>query len=1054
MTNETIKNKKILENRFHGAIDFIKNQQASLDKKIFDLPWIFILSTEEANTTKLLQYTGLEFILKKKHETPIPSYCHWWATKDLLLLDINPLYCDTTLSKDNEKSWEHFLKLIHKQKAKPIEALWLILDLNSLLTSDKNEQQAFYSLLRKRIISLESKFHQAFPIYFTITHIDLLKGFVDFFDDFSSRERHQPWGIYFHPKDTKSPQAFIENFEMQFNALLKNLNDRVITRLHRERNLEKRIQIKDFPLQMESLKKPLSHFLNELTSLLQDKTIQNFRGIFFTAVEPTHSTQDRLLQPLSKTFALEPYHSSARSSHYSHYFTEALINEVFLPDSRAFYTPKMPVIKTKTRTLKYLGVFSTCLIILGFFGFLFHNYFYTNSIIREADDNLAQYDLMEQLQENFNLNQNLIALNKLNEAYESFLNISQHALIKEKTMNELTEKTKIAYFEALKKFILLQFQTALNNDINQPILDSSALYGDLKAIMMLSDKKHYDPQYIKARLNHYWQLEEPALNSHDLTLLNQHVDNFIVLFQPEPNANYQELIFAGREKLSKISPAMLINIMLENNDNQPTLNISLASKNGEADFFENSQTIIKVPRIYTAKMFEHIYDDILPQIASELKAGDWVTGQRHVINPMDDSTLMKIREQYIKNYIDTWTAILNQLNLAPINSYHQALNAIKTMTTPSSSFANIMKTIYENTNVSYHNIPTPISENFLELDKVIYLFKQNEYKNLLLVQIGLQNIINASNQANAASEFTELQLSENALTNPFANLQKISEQAPLPINNWLSSLLKDTWQLLLNDNASIINNEWEKNIYPFFKANLANHYPFNQESIIDADPVMVDNFFAKNGLFQTFYHDHLSLFLEEKNDELTPKKFYGATLPLSDNAYHQLQHLKQFSALFYQNEHPEHFAFELMLNPEKISDETKSVIIDIDGQTQTYSPDSLSPTRIAWPGKNNEHFASVIFTNQEGLQQSVTKSGPWAIFKIFNASNFVDSQLISPRIIESELTLGPYSFTYSLSSDEPINPFTEGTLVGLSLISSLLMPSEQHKEIMNNASTT
>lgn len=1018
----------ILQRRFYGAIDFLKKQEIAPEKKIFDLPWIFVLGTERTDKNKVLKYAGLEYILKKKNENITRSHCSWLATKELVLIDINQEYCvGLSDDKETEKKWNDFLRLIQKNKQSPIYALWLMIDLETLLQSNKNSAQSIASLFKNRVADLCEKFGQNFPVYLTITKLNILKGFSDFFDDFSTRERNQPWGIYFTPKEANTKQAYIENFETQFNSLLQNLNERIIKRLHQERNLEKRVNIKDFPLQMESIKKPLSAFLNEAFLSTRDKSGSFFlRGIFFVATSTsTTITEDRLLQPLLKTFQLETYFESTAVPTQSDYFIKSLVKEVILPDARFFHHANEIVEDSSHKKLTYLSIFCITVIIFGFCAFLFHHYFFTNNIIRQTDDALSQYELLTEIETKFNLKENLLALNKLNEAYEMALNAKKYSFLNGGNVMALTEKTEILYSQALQKFILTQFQTILALQVAKNPIDPSTLYGVLKGSMMLSDKKHYDERYLRNWLLHYWE-GEGHVTKNDIAMLNNHLNNFFLLFKPTEIEANQSLIFTAREKLSKIPTATLINVMLENNSQQAPLTLPLS-------IFSGKETTLEIPSIYTATQFEHIYDEVLPQIAMQLKQGDWVTGQNESSRVVDEDVLMKIREQYIADYIQHWRFVIRKLKLGPMTSYQQVLQLIQAFTTPDPIIVNIMKTIYENTNISYHNVPTPISETFSRLDKIIYLYNKNDNKNLLALKSLLESVVNSQTRSQTALLLMETQLLPEALDNPFNHLQKIAEVSPEPINTWINTLLKNSAILLLDDASSEVNSAWNNTIFQFFEDNLANRYPFNQTSVEDADLASVNKLLGRAGLFHQFYETKLMPFLEKKSDGIALKNFYGATLPLSLHGLKEITALSLLSTTFYTDDSPDDFSFDFIFSPEKISDNVKSVSINFDNQIATFSQEFVSSMHIVWPGKTVQHAASLVFTDNQGSQQPLAATGPWAIFRLLETSPDVQIAAVDNKMLEALLKSGMNQLGYALSTETGINPFGNGVLLGFTL---------------------
>jgi len=1020
-------NKNILNNRFIGAIDFLKKQSTNNGaKKLFDLPWHFILSTPNSGKSSLLEHVDLEFILKRKKLSPSTNYCEWWATKQAVFVDLNQEYCNANIKKEQQQKWNDFLTLTYQTKKQPIKALWLVLDLPTILTIHKENQKNFGLMLKNRIKELQKKLNKYFPVYIIINKMDALKGFVDFFDDLSNQERAQPWGMNFTPKHSANSQRLAEHFETEFNDILKTLNVRVINRLHQERNLNKRVNIKDFPLQMESIKKPLAMLLQVLSANITGNNESTLRGIFFTSAQPSAMAEDRLLAPLSNTFALQTYNANQYIEPQQDYFVKELFKDIILPDVQDYYAANNKPASTK-KQWQLTTMSAAVLIIFASAGYFIHSYMRDNNNIRLTEDALAQYEVIKSSADAFDIKANLLALNKLNQAYQILANeqFSSVTRLTEKNLTELPDNAKIAYIEALQKVITNQLQLIIQQQLSSEQINPSELYGALKAYLMLSETQYYQPSYIKQWLRNYWQYHN-QLSEDDLNLLDTHVDNFLRFSAVQLPVD-QSLVISAREKLSQIPSAKLINVILENNNNQAPLDIVLAD-NKQAIFTANNKSIT-IPGIYTAHAFEHVYDAVLPETAQQLQQGDWVTGRQGFGINLDRDMLMQIRKQYISNYIQAWDNVINQIQLKPIQSYQNAIYVMQSLAHPNKEVKDMMATIYKNTNVSYHNSGTPISEHFAKLDKIIYLFRRSQNSNLNMSISYLQNIIANDNTPIAAFEFIKNQDMLGDKQNPFKNMAIIANNAPQPIKNWTNSLLKDTWQLLLNDAAITVNAAWKHDVYQYYQLNLAGEYPFDAHATKDASINSFNQFMSKNGVFNNFYNIYLA--------DLINENFYGAKLPLSTDALQQVTMMQRVSELFYTDKNPNNFTFNFTFAPEKITGNAKAVDLNFDQQAATYSKTFMSPTHFSWPGQSDQLFAALIFVGNDGEQQSITKTGAWAVFKLLNPPDSKVTQ-VNNNTIETHINLPAYSLAYALTSNSDLNPFTPGLLIGMNVPADLI----------------
>jgi type VI secretion system protein ImpL len=126
--------------------------------------------------------------------------------------------------------------------------------------------------VQQQIKIISKHFGKKIPLFIIINKSDLITGFREFFGESSRDERYQIWGTLLKTKN---------NFENEFNKLMRRLNDQLIWRLQHEHNIDKRTLINDLPLQMSQLKPILTNFLKSTLDIFKDKI--NLAGLFFTS---------------------------------------------------------------------------------------------------------------------------------------------------------------------------------------------------------------------------------------------------------------------------------------------------------------------------------------------------------------------------------------------------------------------------------------------------------------------------------------------------------------------------------------------------------------------------------------------------------------------------------------------------------------------------------------------------------------------------------------------------------------------------------------------------
>src|SRR5206468_2040070 len=97
--------------------------------------------------------------------------------------------------------------------------------------------------IRERLKELYAELGVPFTVYVMLTKADRIAGFVEFFDDLSREERDQVWGITFDLNAQANEGGTIANYRAEFDALMARLNERLLERMQRETDPQRRARI-------------------------------------------------------------------------------------------------------------------------------------------------------------------------------------------------------------------------------------------------------------------------------------------------------------------------------------------------------------------------------------------------------------------------------------------------------------------------------------------------------------------------------------------------------------------------------------------------------------------------------------------------------------------------------------------------------------------------------------------------------------------------------------------------------------------------------------------
>ena len=104
----------------------------------------------------------------------------------------------------------------------------------------------------------------AFPVYVLITKADLLAGFTETFADLGETDREQVWGWTSPLQPDRRPAVTKDAIGPAFDQLIDRVNQRILDRVHGERDLGRRGAIFSFPSQGGDARAPLADFLGKI----------------------------------------------------------------------------------------------------------------------------------------------------------------------------------------------------------------------------------------------------------------------------------------------------------------------------------------------------------------------------------------------------------------------------------------------------------------------------------------------------------------------------------------------------------------------------------------------------------------------------------------------------------------------------------------------------------------------------------------------------------------------------------------------------------------------
>ncbi|MDH5326815.1 MAG: type VI secretion system membrane subunit TssM [Gammaproteobacteria bacterium] len=1079
----------MLQRNFNEALGVLrktKHQGGQGEEKLNELPWYIIIGPPGSGKTTAIANSGLRFPLGDRFGNQAlrgvggTRDCDFWFTDEAVLVDTAGRYTTQDSHAETDRAgWDGFLGLLKKhRKRRPINGVMIGISLAELMQQNESERLHHATTIKHRIQELNQKLGIKFPVYVLFTKTDLVAGFNEFFEDMGRDDRSQVWGITFPMDAASAREGVVKHFSGEFDTLIARINSRVLPRMNQERDLQRRNMIHSFPHQMASLKQTADSFLQEIFRPSRYESPFLLRGVYFTSGTQEGTPIDRIMGSLASIFGIDRTAAPHFSGQGRSYFITNLFKQVIFPEAGVAGTDQR---LEKQRAWLLRAAYAGAVIITMAATLTWTGSYSANSAhINRVSENLNNYLAMaQQSKTSRDVAAILPELHSLNQARTVYANsgltwLSSLGLNKRSSVEPAAD-------EAYRRVLVSDFLPRLANRLEEQLVtrgaNSEYLHGALKAYLMLYDTKNLDPEFFKLWVNLDWQNSNPG----DKTRQQQLGDHMNALFENgfNPIKVNPTLIAKTRNVLRRIPLAERVYTRLKQeaaaND---TLAINIAgivSGPGQSPFSlkNGDDTVKNIPSLFTYKGFHDVYMSEGMEIATETTDENWVLGSReqHDVDPAELNK--QVQKLYLADYIQTWDALINNLQIAKFKNIDHAIDNLELLSGPQSPIVGILKTL--DTNTSLNRLPdnpeanaaagaaTALSSkakrvasvmkkvqgvNLSKLVKGPGLKVQNTFEpvnklvqskgsipppiNDVLAQVGeVHNFmldIAAGSRGSAALQAAAKRMSGGS-GDAIGRLRLKASRLEEPVRSWMLSIADHSWRVVLNSAHAHINNIWEADIVPNFNRGLKNRYPLRKTSTEEISLTDFSKFFGPDGDLDTFYKRYLSPFVNVTRRGWSLRSFENQTLGLSRSALNSLENAYIIKNTFFADGSPLP-SVSFKLKPTYLDGNIVQFSLNIDGQQLVYKHDPQRFKNLKWPGPDGPSRVRMSFKASSGSHISRTKDGPWGFFRVLDQSEVTKTALNDQYKVTFEIN--GHKAKYELRADSVVNPFRLGALESFS----------------------
>ncbi|BFM16830.1 type VI secretion system membrane subunit TssM [Maricurvus nonylphenolicus] len=1069
-----------ISERFREALSVLKKSRFKSrggSKSLYQLPWYIIIGPPGAGKTTALVNSGLEFPLAQSHGKEAlggiggTRNCDWWFTNDAVLIDTAGRYTtqDSHRVIDNN-AWNKFLDMLKKyRRRRPINGAIVAISLQDLMVQTAEQRVHLAKTLRQRINELQQQLGIRFPIYLTFTKCDLVAGFSEFFANLSQAEREQVWGMSFNPEADATQGVNLDEFGRELNNLIERLNQRLLWRIHQERNIDKRSTLQGFPARIESLSEALNDFVKQTFAPNRYDVVPMVRGVYFTSATQEGSPIDRMMASVSANFGFERDMGRQQINSGKSFFLNRLLKDVVFPESELVGVNRK--IESGMLWLRRLSFASLAAVFVGtlvlWTGSVTRNQLFMNDV----GQNLAEYKAAKG-----NLRSNnadtIKTLTVLDPLYESTVVYDQESHPWLTGMGLYDDSVDTAaealYQDQLNQIFLPSFARSIEQRLSRMSAKDDDLLNTLKVYLMLFTPEKRDTSAIVSYAEQQWQQQLPGQASKQEALSN-HLQQLLQNPLPESAQFNERVVQRARQQLRRIPVPQRLYAQMKS---QGTSNqwVDLYGEIGgdsESIFgIADNDPVFSMSQLYTKAGYQQADFSSDSDMMQQLAEDQWIYGSQNENEDFSEADREKIsreiKQLYLNEYSTKWKNFLTGFRIARFKSTSEALENLSSLSDPvyspllavseivaanteltprldyqvdsngvrlpvSSTTRRIGSAISDVASSGLANAykPTVVDMRFEELQRTV----KSEQNRPAKIQDYLSSIqavheflaeIDSAPDANEAAFKAAKARFAGASGDAIKRLRVKANNAPAPMDDWLNDIADSTWALVLTKTKLHIDAVWKEQVYSTYQNSLSNRYPMVANRQTETPVLEFNNYFQPDGIEQKFVNSYIKPFVDTRRWKV--RQLEGRSLAINSSTLKQLRRAENIRRAFFSA--GENAAIKFRIEPTKLDSSVRLFALELGESRVPYSHGPRTTKHLDWVG-GEDIRVRIIF---EDLNETVHRKhfeGDWAWFRLLDASD-----MRSKRNNEYEITFSESgrNAKFRLIANSNINPFDNSLL--------------------------
>ena len=716
----------LLSDRLRDAMQALKRTRTGRGsrKYLASMPWYVIIGPPGAGKTTALVHSGLKFPLADERGpqalagTGGTRNCDWWFTDEAVLIDTAGRYTtQDSQAQVDAAAWLGFLRLLKKHRSRqPLNGVLIAISLSDLSTLTEEERLTHARAVRRRVRELQDELGVRMPVYVLFTKIDLMVGFVEFFDNLGKEDREQVWGMTLPLDDGRGEGGAVAGFAAEFDLLLTRLNDRMLERVHQETDIQRRRLIYGFPQQVASLRDVAAEFLTEAfrPSRLEARAL--LRGVYFTSGTQNGTPIDRLLGTMVAEFGLPQRAVRAFSGMGRSYFLTRLLREVVFGE--AGLVGLDPKVERRARWMSR-ATYAACALTLLLLGSAWLvSYIGNRDLIVQVHAASATYntqyaEVLRRGPADTDLAVVVPPLDTLRSITSGYGDRADDVPVWLTfglyQGTKLSTAAKDGYVHALDGLLLPRLLARVETTLAASLGKPDFLYQTLKVYLILGARGKLDAELVQQWFTADLLAAYPGDDDGIRTSLGRHIA--ALLADPLPQLELNDALIAqvrgilNNEPLAEYSYNRILRSKRVQGIPEWTVADNAGPGAGRVFQLRSGRALnTGIPGIYTWAGYHNAFLLLLPSVTQDVAEDEWVLGRgtRDLSARLKDTTKLRrdVLGLYLDDYTRRWDALLADIALRPFGNVQQGLDELSLLSAPASPLRDLLLAIDSQTTLS------------------------------------------------------------------------------------------------------------------------------------------------------------------------------------------------------------------------------------------------------------------------------------------------------------------------------------------------------------------